>query len=745
MKPLNLKSWTEFFNHFCSLDLNNKQRGTDFEKFCQAFYKETALYKNAWLLNEVPFEIKKVLGWTSEQDLGVDLVLENHQGELSAVQCKFHEDQNQSIVKKEVDPLLNWGKKAAYRILFTTSKKMGRNAIEAIKDSAGFGFIGWHDLNNICENRLSNILKRLSNRPVKIIKKFTRKTHQIIAIKKIVEAFKSADKGQLVMACGTGKSLTALWVAEDLKAKRVLYLVPSLGLVRQTKDVWNDQKRGKNQPHLYVCSAKDISDSPSTGANYSQETDNPIDVDQEIGAPVTTDVAEVIRFLTEYNSGVVFCTYQSFPIIEKALEISEKSFDLTFFDEAHKTAGKKNGTLFSRSLNTSLQLGKRLFMTATPKMLSKSIKKDMEELGLDPSEISSGMDDSYVYGKTLHQLSCKESIEEKLIADFRGVIPVVTDNRIEEMIGHKKYIELKGRAINMETIVNSIFLEREMGIYNATHAVTFHSDTKKAENFSQYHKEISGFNGDIYFIEGRMSMSRRKDIMKAFEKSPIAILCNCRVMTEGIDVPDIDLIMFCDPKSSVSDIVQATGRALRKPENNPNKMATVVVPVYDYDKDNLEETISKSKFKHIAYTLNALRNMSGALNVEINKLRIGDKISGFSPDTSSRRLIIDTLLDQGEHLPDNIKEVIFDRLIGVSRLIDQEWKHRKWMDYKVTTGHRPPQKYKDPSSGWCMGYYDKHIVVNKTGSSKIVEDAVKWPTIEQYNQGKRYPMNIEDL
>ncbi len=284
---------------------------------------------------------------------------------------------------------------------------------------------------------------------------------------------------------------------------------------------------------------------------------------KDLGVPVTTDIAKISRWLKD-GSGkkVVFTTYQSGEVISTASKQSNTIFDLAIFDEAHKTVGRKD-KMFSRLLfEENIDIRQRLFMTATERRY-----KGMSD------EISS-MDDHSIYGDTFELLSFKEALELEppILSDYQIITISVSEEEIEELINSNAYVKPdKGNwtdDIEARTLASLIGLRKAMTKYPIKHAVSFHGSISKAKAFEQSQEKITNSFPQFkpinqYHVTGAIPTSIRARIIKEFTDAERALITNAKCLTEGVDVPNIDCVLFADPRKSTIDIVQAVGRALR--------------------------------------------------------------------------------------------------------------------------------------------------------------------------------------
>jgi len=667
-----LKSKLEKFNTSQTETTKKKtSAGKIFEYFTKYYFlaDPTAQldYKKVWLYEEIPLDISEKLKLPSV-DHGIDLLLQDYNNDFHAVQCKFTNDE----LKK-----LSWsGDKIANVFgLATLCQKIivFSNASDVTGVAQNFDKYSqsvYDTLINIKPDIFKNILLLALGQQPKEIKKHDPMDHQLEAIEKVVKYFEDNDRGQLILPCGAGKTLTALWIKEKLKYETILVLVPSLALLRQIKDDWAEQRRS-DYLHMCVCSEKDID---------KDRADTVIVHSYEIGGLVSTDPKIVSAFINKKESKVIFSTYQSLKVIKEACEEKEGfSFDLIICDEAHRTTGSKNKNIFTLvHYNDKIPSKKRLYMTATPKVVSTSFKA---KLGGD-YELLCDMSNSSIYGNEAYRMTFGEAIEQGILVDYKIIGIGVTDIQIKEFIEQRNYFG----DITIDKLAHNFALELVMKKYNAFHGLSFHSRVVLAKEFSERHGE---FFNEIFskHVEGKQTTTYRARVLNEFKKSKKGIVSNARCLTEGVDVPAIDLIYFCDPKTSKIDIVQASGRALRTDKVNNKKMGYIVVPIFHHIEENLEAEIKRKPiFNHLIQVVRSLCDQDERLQAYIDAIafdkgkRENSKIEIDFSDSETERVI------SLDGLEEKLKNVLFDEIIEKTRTL---WEVRflQLLDFQKENNH----------------------------------------------------------
>ncbi|TXJ02084.1 MAG: hypothetical protein E6Q32_03240 [Neisseriales bacterium] len=422
---------------------------------------------------------------------------------------------------------------------------------------------------------------------------YTPRDYQLDIINAAIEHFKQNQRGKLIVPCGAGKTLSSIWIAQAIKAKEILICVPSLSLLRQFKNVWTDLSVN-NKNYLCVCSEKDID-------KHHDDLIMNLDELELQTSRVTNSPGHIIDFLKQDNNSerVIFSTYQSLSIISDALETYSHKFDLIISDEAHRTVNIATEGYFTLIHdNTLIPSKNRLYMTATPKVFANSYK-----LQLDTQEIYD-MNNESIFGKEFYHMSFAEAIERNILVNYKLIIVGITDKNIQQMIFKNNLI---ADEVSAEELANNYALQKAMHDYKANHALSFHNTIKDAKKFAERHKILFP-KTDSDYVSGKDSSKIRKQKLINFENQDIAILSNARCLSEGVDVPDIDLVQFCCPKRSIIDITQSIGRALRQPSNanSAKKEGYIIVPLFYSETDNLDDLIIRSGYSEVINVIKAL-------------------------------------------------------------------------------------------------------------------------------------------
>lgn len=623
--------------------------GKLFEYFAKFYFiiepEQAQLYTNVWLYDEIPSDTKLKLNFP-DRDFGIDLLLKDNQNRFIAVQCKFKNNEDE-ILQWSKDKIANpfaLAEKCDSVMIFTNAA----DCVEEARQREKFNLICYGHLLNTASEVFSAIKTYIETKTIKVLKKYPRLPHQIKAVEKVVTYFINEPRAQLILPCGAGKTLTALWIKEDLKSKNTLVLFPSLALLRQFKTEWANQ-RSEDYIYLNVCSEKDIDTSTE---------DSTVTHTYEISGEVTTSPDRICDFLSiSDKSKIVFSTYQSIEATVTALQLLPNfSFDLIICDEAHRTSGAKTNTFAIVHDEEKIRGKKRLYMTATPRVVSKNLKT---RLGED-YDLLHDMSKSEVFGEEAFRMSFAEAIPDILV-DYKIIGIGVTHKQVKEFIQQRRYVTEK---YDLKEIADNYALDIVMEKYNATHAITFHSRVANARDFSLRHNAY--FSPQVYskHVSGEDSTSKRVKILREFKEQKKGVVSNARCLTEGVDVPIIDLIYFCDPRSSKIDIVQASGRALRKDPNGKKTIGYIVVPIYHHIDEDMEKEIDKKPyFQNLISIIRSLCDHDERLRAEIDDIAFGKgqktskRIEITYNDTEIEKIVKLDGLDK------NVRQFLFDQII----------------------------------------------------------------------------------
>jgi superfamily II DNA or RNA helicase len=585
LSPL-VNSWNDFKNHLEAKSALEK--GTAFEELTRLYLEYHPVYrtklKTVWLQKEIPTTVRESLNLPSN-DQGIDLVAETYEGTYWAIQCKYLQDENQTLSHRSISTFVSLSTGIAEKIAHCLVCTTVDDYAKIYKGRKNIGFINADEWRKLDQTFFDWCRARAKGQSLKLTPSQPR-PHQQKALDSAQVYFgqEGNHRGKLIFPCGAGKSLTGFWMLQQLKARSTLIAVPSLALVKQTLDVYLREivALDRKVKWLCVCSDEGIG-----------KDDDVVFYTENLGVPCLTDPAYIQNWLLQNKNEeiILFTTYQSGRIVGEACQKMNFTFDLGIYDEAHKTVGAEK-KLFSYLLfDENIRVQKRIFMTATERFYRGS-KDDI---------IS--MDDEDIYGETFAHMSFKEAIDLGLLTDYKVITIEVSKAEIADFI-KKNHLVQTNEKWNKDTearsLASMLALRKAMDRYPIRNAVSFHSSIDKAQRSKDLQGHISTTYHyepvDAFTVSGKVPTSKRNRIIQEFAQSPKAVITNARCLTEGVDVPNIDCIVYADPRKSKVDIVQALGRALRKKEDK--EWGYVVLPViynaesHEIDNENFQEILS---------------------------------------------------------------------------------------------------------------------------------------------------------
>lgn len=665
-----MKNFTQILDIFRKEALSERDKGYRFERLMQAYLKTTSVYQNVfeevWLWMEFPYHDQ-----FGGKDIGIDLVAKTFDNDYWAIQCKcFAADKY--ITKSDVDTFLATSSKTfevngdtvmfSQRLWISTTNKWNATAELTIKKQMPpVRRLNLIDLesDDVDWEKLEQGLYGKASRP----QPFVIKEHQQKAIDKTHEYFKTHDRGKLIMACGTGKTFTSLKIAERETDNNglVLFLVPSIALLGQTLRSWSQQA---SVPINAVCICSD-----SQVSKQEIKNDEGAVSVLDLALPASTDTDFIVRQLDSIrkkgNKGmtVVFSTYQSIEVISRAQAkmLSHTNneygiFDLIICDEAHRTTGVTlKGTDESAFIkvhdNNFIKAKHRIYMTATPRLYTSEARKKAEE----NDAILCSMDDVSMYGEEIYRIGFGEAVEKQLLTDYKVLILAVGDKDItpalRDVITNEDGTITTNDASKFVGCINALSkrILGDEGLIKAAdplpmrRAVAFCSTIKDSKATAQiftdckdaYMEDISEEDKNMmvdvvaHHVDGTMSATSRDAELMWLKAQPdndmeCRMLTNARCLSEGVDVPSLDAVVFVSPKNSQVDVVQAVGRVMRRSEGK--KYGYIIIPVVIPEQVDGDEVLSKHpNFKVVWTVLNALRAHDDRFNAEVNKIELSKK------------------------------------------------------------------------------------------------------------------------
>ena len=622
---------------------SEREKGTRFERFLKTYLqtepKYTDLFSDVWMWQEWP-------GRAGRPDTGIDLVAKDrYTGELTAIQAKFY-DPARALPKQEIDSFFTeLGKEPfASGMIVTTARNWSKHAEAALNDQTKP--VQRVDLMNLADSRIDWAAFDPAEPEVlyKSAGKAPRK-YQAEAISDVITGFETSDRGKLIMACGTGKTFTSLKLVEQYVpvGGSVLFLVPSIALLQQTLNEWTAQADQPIRPFA-VCSDS------SVGRKENEDVSA-----HDLGFPATTDADKLFhRFQISTGQetiSVVFSTYQSIDVVHRAQELGLPEFDLVICDEAHRTTGisqpGSDDSAFVRVHNDEfLKAKKRLYMTATPRIYVEDSKQKAAKDGVAVYS----MDDEQTFGPEFHHLGFGRAVEMGHLSDYKVLILAVD----EESVAHS-FQDLLARDgdLNLDDVARIVGCWNGLskrGVNGERLSITDDAPMQRAVAFARNIKESKAIANQLNVIGRELLMnaqdgdsalemqakhvdgtfnvlerSARLDWLQAGDDAHQArILTNAKCLTEGVDVPSLDAVLFLNPRNSQVDVVQAVGRVMRKAEGK--EYGYIILPIAVPASQDPETALNDNKkYKVVWDVLQALRAHDDRFEAMINKIDLDKK------------------------------------------------------------------------------------------------------------------------
>jgi predicted helicase len=663
-----LSSLQTLLNDYRSLSKSEREKGFYFEQLCKVFLENEPMYKDLYASVYLFTEWAKAFGVRST-DTGIDLVAITRTGETHAIQSKLY-DQDYTLQKPDIDSFFTAsGKKTfTHRIIISTTNKWSKHALDALVDQQPP--VTKIDLAKLEESQIDWTSYRPSSRP-KLKTKHGPREHQKQAIEKVLVGLDTAERGKLIMACGTGKTFTALKIAEKRVGEggSVLFLVPSLALLSQTLTEWTQQSVVPLNPFA-VCSDSDV------GKKEEENEDRIKVLTHELAYPATTDAKALVREISKTKDSkrmtVVFSTYHSISVINEAQhEHSLKSFDLIICDEAHRTTGatfeNDDESNFVKVHDKDfIKSKRRLYMTATPRIYGEPAKAIANR---DNIAICS-MDDETLFGHQLHVLTFSEAVNQGLLVDYKVIVLSVDTELVNERL--QDLLKDENNQLKVDDAAKIIGCWKALSKQDLTKdLLEVGEPMKKAVAFCQVIDPSK--NAKTHKVSSRNIASVFKDVVEAYKKSEpedlasklvceaehvdgsmsatekekhlqwlkadseentCRILTNVRCLSEGVDVPALDAVLFLTPRNSQVDVVQSVGRVMRTSPKTGKKRGYIILPVVIPSGIKPEDALNDNKIYRVVWdVLQALRSHDDRFDAFINKIDLIGK------DTSKMEVI----------------------------------------------------------------------------------------------------------
>ena len=684
-------TFDDILEKYRSLSLSEREKGTKFEQLMLAWLMTERTYSTiidkVWMWVDFPYR----MSFGSGKDTGIDLVAHTKSDEYWAVQCKCYAADT-TISKADVDTFISTSGKNftdedghvrsfSSRLWIDTSSRWTTEAENLIKGQAikvnrvtydtlcNKSVVDWEKLENSIHGQDAVSVDR-ELRP-----------HQLEALNAFHEHFKTADRGRLIMACGTGKTFTSLRIAENEVPEKglALFLVPSIALLNQTLIEWMTFAKRHIYP-ICICSDPDAS-KRKKGSDESSAVD--------LAMPATTDPRRIAQYVDKARKGsdismiVVFSTYQSIEqvsIVQEALNRRAKDsfiFDLVICDEAHRTTGiaykNSEGTTVDESSfirvhdNKFINAKKRIYMTATPRLYTAETKAKAKSESTVKYLCS--MDDEKMYGKEVYRIGFGKAVSLELLSDYKVLVLTVEEDSVPEEltksidtlladIKDEKKREKERAALGeyIAKLIGSTNALSKRLIFNADlvkktdpglmkTAVAFCQNIRISKTITKvfnacaapYNEtlpeslrstivdiEAKHIDGTMGAVERQRKLKWLKDVPNSPDDNKCHILTNVRCLSEGVDVPTLDAVIFLSRRNSQIDVVQSVGRVMRRAPGK--KYGYIIIPVVIPKDTKPEEELSKIKDYAVVWTvLNALRAHDDRFDAEVNKLDLNRK------------------------------------------------------------------------------------------------------------------------
>lgn len=676
-------NFKEILHKFRTESFTEKEKGTKFERLMRSWLLTDPRYnelEKVWLWEEFPG--RKDFGGT---DTGIDLVAKTEMGDYWAIQCKCYAE-DATIDKPAVDSFLATSSRTftnevtfqttrfSNRVWISTTSHWGSNAEEAIRNQEPpVTRVGMADLNSSPVD-WQKLLDGLTGNSALVEGKKPRK-HQLDAISKAYTHYitEGNDRGKLIMACGTGKTYTSLLIAEQLLNGKglVLFMVPSIALLGQSLNAWSADA---GKPIKAVCICSDSKASRKIQKNKYDDADDSV---VDLAVPASTNPKSIASQLKKYRSHdglvVVFSTYQSIDAVSEAQQeiLSETNgeygvFDFIICDEAHRTTGvklsDKDESNFTKiHSNDNVKGRKRLYMTATPRLYGESAKVKASEKDC----ILCSMDDEALYGKEFYRVNFSYAVQNGLLTDYKVLVLTVGENDVPDNI--------KRDITDTTTELNFDDTSKLIGVINGLskmiqgddhrtwdtdphmmrRAVAFCSAIDKSASragiASKYVASVLPQISEKYdknldaeslshtvsitakHIDGSMNSQERNGILQWLAEEPenereCRVVTNVRCLSEGVDVPSLDAVLFLSARNSQVDVVQSVGRVMRtfhKGQPDEKKYGYIIIPIVVPSDVSAEDALDNSKTFDVVWNiLNALRSHDDRFQATVEKIAL---------------------------------------------------------------------------------------------------------------------------
>jgi predicted helicase len=646
-----------------SAALDERDKGDKFERLVRTYLLNdpewSARFSDVWLWSEWP-------GREGRPDTGIDLVAANRDDNLyAAIQCKFYRP-GSSVAKSEIDSFLSASSTAAFtaRYIFDTAKSWSPHATDTLaRQTVPVQRV---DISYLDESAFD--WSAYSWTTPEVLVSFGKKAlrpHQERALEDVIKGFSDHDRGKLIMACGTGKTFTSLKIAESLVGAggSVLFLVPSIQLLSQALREWMANTEVAIRPFA-VCSDVRV----GRKVNTDDADMAPIDLTE----PATTNADTLLARMSTGDSAsdrmtVIFSTYQSIDVLAQAQAVGVGMFDLVICDEAHRTTGVTlsgdDESAFVRVHDASyLAAKKRLYMTATPRVFSEDVKRK----AADAEAIAVSMDNDAWYGPEFHRLGFGEAVEADLLTDYKVLVLAIDEEYVAanfqtamttsgeialgdaaKLIGcwnglSKNYGSATEESDDPKPMKTAVAFAKDIRS-SKTAALSFPSLVDRASQDESEEAPRHRLHVEAAHVDGTMGIHERNAHLAWLKASTpedvCRILSNARCLSEGVDVPALDAVMFLTPRGSQVDVVQSVGRVMRKAP--AKELGYIILPVVIPTGVAPEDALKDNKRYQVVWqVLQALRSHDDRFHAMVNQIELNKR--------KTDRLIIDNVTPRAE-------------------------------------------------------------------------------------------------
>ncbi|WP_222131040.1 type ISP restriction/modification enzyme [Streptomyces sp. CFMR 7] len=709
----------------------NRDRGTRFEELVLQYLSTdpqwTEQFSRVWMWTDWPGAEH------DKRDTGIDLVAQDREtGGFCAIQCKFYEPQH-TIQKDDIDSFFTASGKGGFtrRMIISTTEKWGVHAEAALGDQQiPVTRLGLSDIaNSPVEWHLPAV-----DEPIELTlqKKKEPRKHQRAAIDDVFTGFVDHNRGKLIMACGTGKTFTGLKIVERLQKERaaagegehtsVLFLVPSIALLSQTLREWSFEAEVSLRAFA-VCSDTKVGKQQPKGDDKDMAT-------HDLALPATTDPDRLIQQMASVEAApgltVVFSTYQSIATVSEAQKRGLPRFDLILCDEAHRTtgvtlAGHDESAFVRVHDDAYLGADRRLYMTATPRIYNEDTKADAK----NAEAVLASMDNQQMFGPEFHRLGFGQAVEQGLLTDYKVLILTIDEGVVAKTL--QQGIAGGSSELNLDDAAKIIgcwnamakrtgtfadgsgFAEEEAPMKRAVAFARSIADSKSIAN--RFNEVVDAYDDadddvlhcEVDHVDGTFNTLQRNRLLDWLKQDPgqnqARILSNARCLSEGVDVPSLDAVLFLHPRNSVVDVVQSVGRVMRlAPGKN---YGYIILPVAIPAGMSPEAALQKNeRFKTVWQVLQALRAHDDRFNatvnqIELNKNKPDNKIGigsiGPNDETindqdgsstaDSAQAAKDKEAQSAQHIQDALFSVSDWRDAIYARIVDKVGERHYWEDW----------------------------------------------------------------